>query len=61
MKHCRHPSKLIQLVEENQITFSKILLVKLSKNMSIALENMTESAKKLSYLHSSFVNSLGLD
>ena len=48
MTHYRHPSKLLSnvLKKKMYLVFSDISLPRLGKNMSIALQNMTESKKK---------------
>ena len=43
VKHQRHPSKLLSNILNKGKIFSDISLLRLGKNMSIALQNMTES------------------
>ena len=51
MTHYRHPSKLLSnvLKKKMYLVFSDISLPRLGKNMSIALQNITESKKKKQY------------
>ena len=46
LKHDRHPSKLLSNILKNVYIFSDISLPRLGKNMSTALQNMTESQKQ---------------
>ena len=50
-----------QLFEENGIIFSNILVLRLGKMISIAMQNMTESPKKYQLTCSSILKSLVLD
>ena len=45
VKHHRHPSKLLSNILNKAKIFSDISLLRLGKNMSIALQNMTESPR----------------
>ena len=60
MKHCRHSSKLFSNILRKK-TFNNISLPRLSKNMSITVQNMTESPNKISKLCPGIVKSLVLD
>ena len=50
-----------QLFEENGIIFSNILVLRLGKMISIAMQHMTESPKKYQLTCSSILKSLVLD
>ena len=49
MKHHRHPSKVLPNILSKKNIFSDISMPRPGKNMSIAMQNMTESWKTVNY------------